>query len=84
MFEREARAFQRMQPQLVRDHDNDAVAVILGERLVGVFADESSAFREAIAACGLDADFLLRRIDWHDEPATAPALVLGLMGPKAL
>ncbi len=79
-LETEKRYFQSIRDSLLATLAGH-VAVIHGERLVGVYSTMEKAYSEAVKKVGL-VSVLIRTIGEVEQPVSIPALAIGVLSAK--
>jgi hypothetical protein len=76
----EIRYFEAHKQDLLRHHEGK-FALVVGERLIGVFDAPEEAYKAGLAQVG-NRPMLIKQV-LRDEPTqSAPALALGLLGAR--
>ena len=79
-LETEVRYFEAHKQELLKHHEGK-FALIVGERLLGVFDTHEEAYKAGLAQVG-NRPMLIRQILRIEPTETAPALALGLLGAR--
>lgn len=76
----EIRYFEAQKQELLKHHEGK-FALVVGERLIGVFDTPEEAYKAGLAQVG-NQPMLIKQV-LRDEPTQrAPALALGLLGAR--
>ena len=79
-LETEIRYFEAQKQELLKHHEGK-FALVVGERVLGVFDTQEEAYRAGLAQIG-NRPMLIKQILRAEPTESAPALALGLLGAR--
>lgn len=79
-LETELRYFETRKQELLKHHEGK-FALVVGERLFGVFDTHEEAYKTGLAQVG-NRPMLIKQILRIEPTQSAPALALGLLGAR--